>query len=301
MAKQVKTTTGMLREPLLCSTIALSCCSDSRTERERSSIEELCQVLDEIGLTVSRSRCLYEGDVRKHEVAADKAAALMELYADPAVQMIFDISGGDLASELLDHLDYERIAGARAVFAGYSDLTCLLNAIYYKTGQESWLYQIRNLVSADRKQQQADFKAALAGDEEQLCRFSYQFIQGKRMEGIMIGGNIRCFLKLAGTEYMPDFSDKILFLEALSGNRNRIAAMFAWLRQMGVFDKVNGIVLGTFTELDKSDGEKASQLLIQALEGRPLPIAVTREIGHGSDAKCLKIGARYQLADSCLR
>lgn len=28
------------------------------------------------------------------------------------------------------------------------------------------------------------------------------------MEGVMIGGNIRCFLKLAGTDFQPDFRGK---------------------------------------------------------------------------------------------
>ena len=35
------------------------------------------------------------------------------------------------------------------------------------------------------------------------------------MEGIVVGGNIRCLLKLAGTPYWPDMREKILLLGVL--------------------------------------------------------------------------------------
>lgn len=37
---------------------------------------------------------------------------------------------------------------------------------------------------------------------EDLFEITYRFIQGREMQGIVVGGNIRCFLKLAGTEQM---------------------------------------------------------------------------------------------------
>ena len=37
------------------------------------------------------------------------------------------------------------------------------------------------------------------------------------MEGIVVGGNIRCLLKLAGTPYWPDMREKILLLESFGG------------------------------------------------------------------------------------
>ena len=41
-----------------------------------------------------------------------------------------------------------------------------------------------------------------------------KFLQGSKMQGIVVGGNIRCLLKLAGTEYWPDMNGKILLLES---------------------------------------------------------------------------------------
>ena len=61
---------------------------------------------------------------------------------------------------------------------------------------------------------------AIMGND--LFNINYKFIQQDKMHGIVVGGNIRCFLKLAGTEYMPDMENKILFLESLNGDVAKI-------------------------------------------------------------------------------
>lgn len=59
----------------------------------------------------------------------------MSFYRVQEIQAILDLSGGDLANELLPYLDYEVIGKSQAEFWGYSDLTTILNAIYAKTGR----------------------------------------------------------------------------------------------------------------------------------------------------------------------
>ncbi|MFR5714368.1 MAG: hypothetical protein ACLUD8_11400 [Clostridium sp.] len=102
---------------------------------------------------------------------------------------------------------------------------------------------------------------------------------------------MRCLLKLAGTPYLPDFSGKILILEGNSGGADKMTACLSQLSQMGVFEQINGILLGTFTEMERrGDGRRAREL-VRSFAG-PLPIAVTEEIGHGSGARCAVIGGR---------
>lgn len=112
------------------------------------------------------------------------------------------------------------------------------------------------------------------------------------MEGIVIGGNIRCLLKLAGTSYLPDFNDKILFLEAFSGDVALITTLFTQLKHMGVFSKVNGILLGTFTKMEENNYKPTVEdILKNVLKDKQLPIAKTKEVGHGADSKCIQIGS----------
>lgn len=222
------------------------CCSDGLAKNQQEQVHNLRDALRQMNISVIMSPYLYQGI----GTAKQKAQALMALYGNDDIHDVFDISGGDLANELLPYLDYKRIADSGKTFWGYSDLTSILNGIYSKTGNPGVLYQIRNLIGVCGQEQQEKFYQMLQRKGDDLFRFDYHFIQGTEMEGIVIGGNIRCLLKLAGTEYFPDCHERILLLESLSGDMSRITAYFSQLQQMGVFDRCVGILLGTFTQLE---------------------------------------------------
>ena len=113
------------------------------------------------------------------------------------------------------------------------------------------------------------------------------------MEGIVVGGNIRCLLKLAGTPYMPDFTDKILFLEAMGGESAQMITYLNQLRQMNVFKQIKGILLGTFIAMEKNECIPTIEaLVLETLQDSKMPVAKTSEIGHRSNSKALVIG-RY--------
>ena len=220
----------------------------------------------------------------------------MNLYKNDEVKAIFDISGGDLANEVLDYLDYNYIAQNPKPVFGYSDLTTVLNAIYAKTNNSVYLYQVRNLIYSDSENQKANFINSLFNDKDDLFNFSYKFIQGKSIEGIVIGGNIRCLLKLAGTKYMPDFTDKVLFLESMGGEAGLMSAFLNQLKQMGAFDKIRGLLLGTFSKMQENNiSPTIEELIIKTIDNPNLPVAKTEEIGHGATSKCIIIGKSINL------
>lgn len=262
------------------------CCSDGLAKNQQEQVHNLRDALRQMNISVIMSPYLYQGI----GTAKQKAQALMALYDNDDIHDVFDISGGDLANELLPYLDYQRIADSGKTFWGYSDLTSILNGIYSKTGNPGVLYQIRNLIGVCGLEQQEKFYQMLQRKGDDLFRFDYHFIQGTEMEGIVIGGNIRCLLKLAGTDYFPDCHDRILLLESLSGGMSRITAYFSQLQQMGVFDRCVGILLGTFTQLEQENGIDAAPILLQRFVRRDLPIAKTKQIGHGANSKAIMIG-----------
>lgn len=61
-----------------------------------------------------------------------RAAELHALVADPSIDMVLAACGGDMLIEMLDHLDYEKIAANPKWFMGYSDITGLLLPITLK-------------------------------------------------------------------------------------------------------------------------------------------------------------------------
>lgn len=271
--------------------VAIVGCSNAQQLKYKHKIEELLACVKTMGLEPVLSDCIYEKYSVFSGEGEDRAKALMKFYLDKEVKAIFDISGGDVANEVLEYLDYALIEKNYKPFFGYSDLTTVINAIYSKINKPSYLYQIRNLIYENGKEQIRNFTAALFEASSALTDINYEFLQGSAMEGIVIGGNIRCLLKLAGTSYMPSFEDKILFLEAFSGE---VAAMTTYLnqyRQLGAFKKLKGILLGTFTEMDKSKASPTIEELVLKIVGdKNMPIARTYEIGHGTASKALIIG-----------
>jgi muramoyltetrapeptide carboxypeptidase LdcA involved in peptidoglycan recycling len=128
---------------------------------------------------------------------------------------------------------------------------------------------------------------------EELLDFDYRFYRGESMKGVVVGGNIRCLLKLAGTEYFPDVQDKILFLESLGGQVPKMVTYLNQLKQMGVFEKVSGIMLGTFSEMEENICKPDIVKLVMDITSNNLPVAKTQYIGHGADSKAIVIGKEY--------
>ena len=118
------------------------------------------------------------------------------------------------------------------------------------------------------------------------------------MEGVVIGGNIRCFLKLAGTPYFPDLRGKILLLEALGGELPQMITYLSQLEQLGAFRKISGVILGTFTKLEQNGDGAVLEQLVKEYAGSDTPIIRTEFVGHGVDSFGVHIGGKYRFTGS---
>lgn len=281
--------------------VGIICCSDGRKAEDKLRIERLEEVLrTEFGLRVIFAQTIFQSEATPYSGSAkERAAELMKLYQNAEVKVIFDISGGDAANQVLPYLDFDIIRTARKPFVGYSDLTVILNAIYAKTGQSGFNYQLLHLVGKDSELQQSQFRRTFFENRvlingEQLNDFEWR-------AGEVIGGNIRCFLKLAGTEFMPDFTNKIILLESLGGKEAKIASYVAQLEQLGAFSSCLGIIVGQHSEAEESGEFDRIGFLYQQI-GREykVPIFRTNEIGHGRDAKPCCIGEKVNISRETL-
>lgn len=276
--------------------IGLICLSNGLSRQMESDINKLCEVLQKIGLQPVCSPYLYKGESVFSAEAKQRAKVLMDFYEADDIKAIFDISGGDIANEVLEHLDYEVIKEKDKPFFGYSDLTTVINALYSQTGRSSYLYQIRNLIGSYSEKQEQLVTKSLLQDKLDLLDFNYSFVQGDEIDGVVVGGNIRCFLKLSGTKFMPDFTNKVLFLESRSGGVAQMVTFLNQYKQMGVFDKISGIILGAFTQMEEEQLNPTIEELVMKVVGeRKIPIVKTREIGHGQDSKAIIIGKAIKL------
>ncbi|MDK0607274.1 LD-carboxypeptidase [Clostridium perfringens] len=272
--------------------IGIISCSNGLSIKNKNIIDELKLNLKSLDIEMVEGDTLYAKEYNLFSgTGEEKARALEKLFLDKDIKMIFDISGGDLANEVLDFLDFNLIKENPKPFFGYSDLTVLLNAIYSQCHITTYNYQLRNLISKFKEEQMQNFKASFIEGKEDIFNLDYKWINGSHLEGIVVGGNIRCLLKLAGTKYMPDFKDKILFLESFSGNSAKMVTYITQYKNLGVFNEVKGIILGEFTEMEREDLKPDIVEILKRVIGEiNIPILKTSDLGHGADAKCIPIG-----------
>ena len=268
---------------------ALVGCSNPLKEAYLPIVDQLAKILEDRGLEVVVSQFLTDDTLIGR--GGKRARELESFFLDPEMGHIFDISGGDLANTVLGHLDLDQIKDSQAVFYGYSDLTTILTALA-KNGNQAVNFQLRNCLVNKDLLKSGYFDRLLAGKEaaKELDELEVTFVRGSEMSGPVYGGNLRCLLKLAGTPDWPDFTGSILLMEAYRGQPELVASLLEQCRETGIFNQISGVLLGTFSELDKlKESQLPEEILLDLLPAN-VPIAKTEFIGHRPDAKAIRLG-----------
>ncbi|MDB6352127.1 LD-carboxypeptidase [Trichococcus sp. K1Tr] len=272
-------------------------CSNGLTNNDRSLeiVSSLSRKLkNDFGLETVMSDVLFlDKETQQTEAPASRAGALLSLYSNASVKAIFDLSGGDLANEILPHLDFGIIKSNPKPYFGYSDNSVIVNAIQAKTGIPNILYNPKVLVSREEAfQTQALRDLSSGNDADWTSTFE---ISGnstsEQSSAVFAGGNLRCFLKLAGTPYWPELENKVLVLESAGGRYEAMCSGLAQLEQLGAFEKINGMLIGQFTQL-ALDGKTAAFLAVCRVYASRygFPVWETDFIGHDDRSKPIRIG-----------
>ena len=278
--------------------IALVVCSNGKNIEDKDRLEKLESILVEMGLVSIFTRYIYKDKFGRGAKAQVRAEELMSFYKNKEIKAIFDISGGDIANEILDYLDYDVIKRNYKPFFGYSDLTTVLNTLGSQTNEVNYLYQILNII--ENEEIRTNFENTFMKNEQILFDVNWKFFQGNSIEGRVVGGNIRCFLKLAGTKYFPEVENKVLFIEGLGTSIEGFVTHLAQLKQIGVFDKISGLLIGTFTKIEKEISVEELFELIQEYIPSSLAVAKTQEVGHAKNSKALKIGEKIYIKNELI-
>lgn len=273
--------------------IALVVCSNGKNIEDKDRLEKLESILVEMGLVPIFTKYIYKDKFGRGAKAQDRAKELMSFYENKEIKAIFDISGGDIANEVLDYLDFDVIKRNYKPFFGYSDLTTVLNTLESQTNEVNYLYQILNII--ENEEIRINFKNTFMKNEQILFDVKWRFLQGSSVEGEVIGGNIRCFLKLVGTKFFPKVDNKVLFIEGLGTSVEGLITHLSQLKQMNVFCNISGLLIGTFTKIEKEISVEELFELVKEYIPEHLPVVKTSEIGHAKDSKALKIGGMINI------
>jgi muramoyltetrapeptide carboxypeptidase len=257
--------------------------------------------LEGLGFKVVPGEYVFSNSLGYAATPTEKAADLLRMFGDPAIKAIICSQGGDTANASLPYLDWQVIANNPKILLGISDITVLLNAIYAKTGLVTfhgndvmWGFG-RHPTPYDRQEfldrlvQCKIGRVQAAGPRKAM--------RSGRAEGRLLGGNLRCLLKLAGTPFFPDFRGAILFVESLGFEPPACDFLFRQLQQMGVFDQIQGALIGYIDGVDNlpEAALHMEDILLSVSAGYHFPILKTVDFGHNCPNTTLPVGARVRM------
>jgi len=227
-----------------------------------------------------------------------KAEDLKAFFDDPSVNAIICAQGGETANTSLSLLDWDTIRDHPKIFLGISDITVLLNAIYQKTGLVT--FHGNDILWGFGRQittyEIAEFNRVLIkGENGRIPKNSvWTTIREGAAEGRLLGGNLGCLLKLAGTPFWPDFTGAILFIEEYEISPGGCQSAFHHLQQLGIFDQVRGVIVGYIDSMqrDAGSGPYMEDILLEVTSSCTFPILKANDFGHNCPNTVLPVGGQ---------
>lgn len=231
----------------------------------------------------------------------EKAEDINRMFADESIKAIFCSQGGATANACLPCLNWNGIREHPKIFLGISDITVLLNAIHHKTGLVTfhgndvmWGFGM-NPTMYDKQEFIARLVNARIG--EVRPRRERQTTRSGVAEGKLLGGNLHCLSKLAGTPYFPDFTGAIFFVEAIGITPEECDYLFQQLKQIGVFDQIRGVVIGYIDGLQNNENAlmQMEDVLLHVTAEYNFPVLKADDFGHNCPNTVLPVGSNVRI------
>ena len=206
--------------------------------------------------------------------ANERESVLIWALEDDSIKAIICTRGGYGSIHLLNRVSQDMYRKHPKWLIGHGDVTTLLYAVA-GAGVMSLHGPMAYQISAKQEPASSVLRNILFGKVPQYGLVSSSHNQCGRAEGILIGGNLSSYSTIAGSRFnLPPGKDIILFLEEVEEALHDIDRLFYMLRLQLDFERVKGIIFGSFSSI-KFDLQYGSveQMLIAHLNDLDIPIA----------------------------
>lgn len=264
---------------------------------DENQVETFTNILKSFGFNVVHGKTLKEkfgyfagtDDLRANE--------LNNFFADKKIKCIFCMKGGWGCARILDKIDYDVIKKNPKVLIGFSDITALLLAITHKTGlitfhgpvgNSGWNDFTKNVfTNVTMLTKPFNFPENPASEDKPFV------INSGKASGELVGGNLTVLSALIGSTYLPDWKNKILFLEEAKEEPYSIDRMLTQLKLSGVLDNISGFVFGKCAKCLAEEPQKAftfHEIILQHIQPLKIPAFYGAMIGHIENKLTVPLG-----------
>lgn len=182
--------------------------------------------------------------------AEKRAAGFNALLRDESIDLILCSRGGYGAAYLLPLIDWDLLKKRNLPVVGYSDVTALHLAMLARSaGKPVAARMAAHLpnIAADPFSCES-MRHALAGTPEKTAQLTPVIPSViSSVTGNFVPANLTVLASLCGSEWLPDWSGKILAVEDIDEEPRKIDRMLLQLELAGIFDSVAAVVFADFS------------------------------------------------------
>ncbi len=235
----------------------------------------------------------------------ERASDLNDFFSDPEINGIVTVRGGWGSNRILNLVDFDNIRENPKVFCGFSDITALHFSIYKKTGlvtfhgpngNSDWTIFTKNHFHNTITGNVAKPLLKNPGKE----KHNIFTITPGVATGKLLGGNLTLVTSLIGSQYLPDMTGAILFLEDVGEDIYRIDRLMSQLQLSGILKKLNGFIFGKCTNCRESQPVSLSleNIFDHYLKPLGIPAFSGSMISHEPNNFTIPIGIKAKIDSS---
>lgn len=213
--------------------------------------------------------------------ADERYSDLERALLDPEVKAVICSRGGYGVVHILDRLSKLDLRSNPKWIAGFSDISAL-HALMAVNGiasiHSSMAGQI--MLGSDDPDNAALF-GILRGERPAYTFDSHRFDRCGIATGKLLGGNLAVLADLINTPYDIIEPGTILFIEDVSEPIYKIERILYQLKLNGVLSKLNGLIIGQFTDYKPDDNHSDMYEMIRDMTAEyDYPVAFDVPVGH---------------------
>ena len=286
-------------------------------ERKRW-VESALEILQQLGLRVEVGRSVFAARGYKSAPAKIRACDLQSMLENPRIRMILNTTGGYNSNEVLERIEFSRLAKVREkLFVGYSDITAVNLALYSQTK----VRVIQGPMLVDCSQEPGCYRRLFeelgsARDDlttpPQIWEWDKRANSAPRLRclaakratarGRLVAGNLSTFNLMLGTQWMPALNDAVLFLEYDKEEARGLPSLerLLWqLRLAGCFERLSGLVFGALPQevrREENPIDSIERILTAVTQGYRFPVVYDAPFGHLYPSWYLPLGSGVRIA-----
>ncbi|MGA2089957.1 MAG: LD-carboxypeptidase [Endomicrobiales bacterium] len=246
------------------------------------------QTLEKLGFKISNKKI-----PARLPLPVEKARQIHKAFADTSVDVILAQRGGYSSMKTLPYLDFNLIKRFPKIFAGFSDLSTMLNAVYERTGIITLhAPMVINFEHPSEFTVQSFLNAVNGFAHKELFKDApVEVCSPGVARGTLKGGNLVTLTSLIGTAWEVKTAGCIVFLEDVDEKLHQIDRYLTQWMLKGKFNTIKGLILGDFRGVPNKDVFK----IIRDSMKIDFPVVYCPCIGHVKNKITLPVGATVEL------